>query len=107
MLNVADYLVKESLKDGREIIIRAMRPDDRERLVNAFANLQPHTIRMRFFYAKKSLLEDELHWLDEIGQGSHVGLAATVPFGREELIIGEGSYGARGRTAEIGFTVAA
>ena len=35
-----------------------------------------------------------------------MGLVATVPSGREELIIGEGSYAVLGRTAEIGFTVA-
>jgi RimJ/RimL family protein N-acetyltransferase len=105
MPTLTDYFVKEASKDGREIVIRTMRPDDKERIVNAFVNLQPHTIRMRFFYAKKSLKEDELRWLEEIGHGSHVGLAATVPRGREELIIGEGSYAACGRMAEIGFTV--
>ena len=105
MSNVADYFVKETLKDGSEVTIRAMRLDDKERLVEAFLHLQPQTIRTRFFYAKKSLTEDELRWVNEIGQGRHVGLVATVPSGRQELIIGEGSYAARGRTAEIGFTV--
>jgi len=106
MSNVAAYLVKEELKDGNEVTFRAMHPDDKERLVNAFLHLQPQTIRMRFFYPKKSLSEDDLRWLDEIGHGDHVGLVATVPSGRDELIIGEGSYAALGRTAEVGFTVA-
>jgi len=106
MSNVAAYLVKEELKDGNEVTFRAMHPDDKERLVNAFLHLQPQTIRMRFFYPKKSLSEDDLRWLDEIGYGNHVGLVATVPSGRDELIIGEGSYAALGRTAEVGFTVA-
>ncbi|HVO47180.1 MAG TPA: GNAT family N-acetyltransferase [Steroidobacteraceae bacterium] len=106
MPNVAAYLVKEVLKDGNEVTFRAMHPDDKERLVQAFLHLQPQTVRMRFFYAKRSLSEDELRWLDEISHGSHVGLVATVPSGSNELIIGEGSYAAVGRTAEIGFTVA-
>jgi GNAT superfamily N-acetyltransferase len=106
IMDVADYLVKEALKDGSEIIVRAMRPDDKERLIKAFLHLQPHTIRMRFFYAKRSLTEDDLRWLDEISQGNHIGLVATVPSGRDELIIAEGSYAALGRMAEIGFTVA-
>jgi RimJ/RimL family protein N-acetyltransferase len=106
MSNVAAYFAKEALKDGNEVTIRAMRPDDKERLVKAFLHLQPQTIRTRFFYAKKSLSEDDLRWLDEISHGNHVGLVATVPSGRDDLIIGEGSYAALGRTAEIGFTVA-
>jgi hypothetical protein len=54
MSDVADYLVKETLKDGREIIIPAMRPDDKERLVKAFVKLQPHTIRMPFSRRKRA-----------------------------------------------------
>ena len=104
-VDVAAYLAKEALKDGNEVTIRAMRPDDKERLVKAFLHLQPQTIRMRFFYPKKTLSDDDLRWLDEIGHGNHVGLVATVPSGRDELIIGEGSYAALGHTAEIGFTV--
>ena len=103
---MAAYLVKEVLKDGYEVTIRAMRPDDKERLVEAFLHLQPQTIRTRFFYPKKILSENDLRWLDEMGHGNHVGLVATVPSGCEELIIGEGSYAVLGRTAEVGFTVA-
>ena len=106
MSNVAACLAKEALKDGNEVTILAMHPDDKERLVKAFLHLQSQTIRMRFFYAKRSLSEDDLRWLDESSRGNHVGLVATVPSGRDELIIGEGSYAALGRMAEIGFTVA-
>ena len=106
MSNVAAHLDKEELKDGNEVTFRAMHRDDKERLVNAFLHLQPQTIRMRFFYPKKRLSEDDLRWLDETGHGDHVGLVATVPSGRDELIIGEGSYAALGRTAEVAFTVA-
>jgi GNAT superfamily N-acetyltransferase len=105
MSGVATYLAKETLKDGSEVIIRAMHPDDKQSLVEAFLHLQPQTIRMRFFYAKRNLSDDDLRWLDEISHGKHVGLVATVANGRDELIIGEGSYAALGRAAEIGFTV--
>ncbi len=106
MANLAAYLAKEALKDGKEVTIRAMHPDDKGRLLTAFLHLQPQTIRTRFFYAKKSLSEDDLRWLDDFSHGNHVGLVATAPGGRDEPIIGEGSYAALGRTAEIGFTVA-
>ena len=99
-------LVKGALKDGNDVTIRAMRPDDKQRLVKAFHHLQPQTIRTRFFYPKKTLSEDDLRWLDEISRGNHMGLAATVTEGCEELVVGEGSYVVLGRSAEIGFTVA-
>jgi RimJ/RimL family protein N-acetyltransferase len=102
----ATDLVEEAQKDGAEVTIRAMRPDDKDRLVKAFLHLQPQTIRTRFFYPKKTLSEDDLRWLDETSHGNHVGLVATVPSGCEELIVGEGSYVALGHTAETGFTVA-
>ncbi len=105
MSAVATYRAKEALKDGNEVTIRAMHPDKKERLVEAFRHLQAETIRMRFFYAKRTLGDDDLHRLDEIGHGNHMGLVATAPSGRDELIIGEGSCVALGRTAEIGFPV--
>ena len=105
MANLAAYLAKETLKDGSEVTIRVMRPDDKDRLVKAFLHLRPQTIRTRFFYPKKTLSVDDVRWLDEISHGNHVGLVATVPNGRDELIIGEGSYAVLGSTAEVGFTV--
>ena len=54
MSNVAAYFTKETLKDGSPVTVRAMRPDDKERLVEAFLHLQPQTIRMRFFYQKRA-----------------------------------------------------
>ncbi len=60
MSNVAEYFTKETLKDGSAVTVRAMRPDDKEGLVRAFLRLQPQTIRMRFFYAKQGLSDNEL-----------------------------------------------
>jgi RimJ/RimL family protein N-acetyltransferase len=104
--NLANYLVGETLNDGTEVTIRAIQPDDKERLVEAFLHLQPRTIRMRFFYAKKSLTENELDWVDKVAQGRHVGLVATVTNAGKEMIVAEGSYVGRDHSAEIEFTVA-
>jgi RimJ/RimL family protein N-acetyltransferase len=104
-VDVAAYRVNEALKDGNEVTIRAVRPEDKEPFVKAFLGLQPETIRTRFFYPKKNLSDDDLHWLDEMGHGNHVGLVATVSRGADKLIIGEGSYAVLGRTAEVAFIV--
>ena len=41
------------LRDGMPVLIRSIRPDDRQRIVDAFRKLEPQTIYTRFFSAKK------------------------------------------------------
>ena len=105
MLNAAKYFVQEILKDGSKVTIRALHPDDKEGLVRAFVALEPQTIRLRFFYPKRSLTDDELRRLQQMDYEQHVGLAATVQCGGEEVIVGFGEYVARGQSAEIAFVV--
>ncbi|HEU0203137.1 MAG TPA: GNAT family N-acetyltransferase [Burkholderiaceae bacterium] len=105
MSTAADYLNEETLSDGSKVTIRAMRADDEDRLIKAFLNLEPHTVRMRFFCFKNDLSENDLKWLETMDYVSDVGLVATLPSGGDEVIIGEGRYVARGQTAEIAFTV--
>ncbi len=105
MLNAAKYFVQEILKDGSTVTIRALHPDDKDGLVRAFVALEPQTIRLRFFYPKRSLTDDELRRLQQMDYEQHVGLAATVQCGGEEVIVGFGEYVARGQSAEIAFVV--
>ena len=105
MLDAARYLVEETLKDGSKVTIRAIHPDDRDRLVNAFVALEPQTIRLRFFYPKQSLTDNDLLQLQTIDYQRRVALAATVQNAGEEVIIGFGEYVASGESAEIAFVV--
>ena len=105
MLDAAKYLVVETLKDGSKVTIRAIRPDDKDGLVKAFAALEPQTIRLRFFYPKRSLTDDELRRLQRMDYQQRVGLAATVQSGCEEIIVGFGESVARDQSAEIAFVV--
>jgi len=104
-LDAAKYLVQETLNDGSKVTIRAIHPDDMERLVKAFLALEPQTIRLRFFYAKRSLTDADLRRLQNMDYQRYVGLAATVKNAGEEVIIGFGEYVARGESAEVGFVV--
>ncbi|HTT12217.1 MAG TPA: GNAT family N-acetyltransferase [Burkholderiaceae bacterium] len=105
MSTAADYLSEETLADGSKVTIRAMRPDDKQRLMQAFLKLGPHTVRSRFFAFKRRLSENDLKWLDRMDYVRDVGLAVTLRRGGAEVIIGEGRYVARGQTAEVAFTV--
>ena len=104
-LDATKYLVQETLKDGSEATIRAIRPDDTDRLVKAFLALEPQTIRLRFFYAKRSLTDADLRRLQNMDYQRYVGLAATVQNAGAEVIIGFGEYVARGESAEVAFVV--
>jgi RimJ/RimL family protein N-acetyltransferase len=87
------------------ITIRAVRPDDRERIVKAFRALEAESIRQRFFFLKKELSGEELRRLTESDGVRDVVLVATVTGGNQEMIVGVGRYARNAATAEIAFTV--
>ena len=55
------YQITERLRDGSTIIIRAIRPDDRERFAQAFRQFSknPDSVRFRFHGLKQLLSESE------------------------------------------------
>lgn len=91
--------------DPTGITIRAVRPDDGERIVKAFRALDPESIRLRFFGPKKALSIEELRRLTESDGVHDVVLVATVAGVDEEVIVGLGRYARNGTSADIAFTV--
>ena len=87
------------------ITIRAVRPDDKERIVTAFRALDRRSIYLRFFYHKKELSDEELARVTECDGASEVALVATVASGNREIIVGMGDYARSGPAAEIAFAV--
>ncbi len=76
-----------ALRDGRPVLIRAARADDRERLVTAFQGLDRQTIYTRYFSFRKEISETELKRLDEADFGRYILLVATLGSGNDETII--------------------
>ena len=100
----------ERLRDGTPVLVRAARPDDRERIIAAFHKLDPGTVYTRFFTAKRDLNESDLSRLDRNDFKRSVVLVATLGKGAEEVIIGGGAYTVIDRpggppTAEVSFTI--
>ena len=98
------------LRNGTAVLIRAIRPDDRQRIIDAFHKLEQETIYTRFFSAKKELTEADLGRIDAADFEHAVVLVATLPSGTDEIIIGGGAYTVLDRpgepkTAEVSFTV--
>ncbi len=100
------------LRDGGSIHIRAIRADDKGRLLDHFNRLSSRSVYFRFFRAKKQLTDDELHKFTELDFDRTVGLVATLRRGNAEEIIGVGRYtrletpAGEPRRAEVAFAVA-
>lgn len=84
-----------------EVTIRAVRPDDKQRIVSAFRALEPHSIYLRFFQHKKGLSDEELRRVTE----RELALVATVGDGAAETIVGMGNYVRTDSGAEVAFAV--
>ena len=98
------------LRDGTPVLIRAARPDDRQRIVDAFRKLEPGSVYTRFFSAKKNLSEADLRRLDRNDYEHQVALLATLGSGDDEVVIGGGAYvvfdrPGRPAAAEVSFTI--
>src|SRR5712691_9162830 len=86
------YAVDALLKDGGSIHVRAIRPDDKARLVEHFKGLSPRSVYFRFFGIKRQLTDDELARFTELDFARHVALVATLRTEENERIIGVGRY---------------
>ena len=109
-MDAANYNMTATLRNGMEVSVRAIRPDDKNRLATAFKNLEPESIYTRFFHHKKLLSDAELKAATELDFESAVALVMTTGEGEAETIIGGGRYVAvddtgPSRAAEVAFTV--
>lgn len=101
------YRAIDHQRDGAPILIRAIRPDDKERLLAHFRALSPDSLRHRFMGMRRELTTAELVRLCEVDFRDHVALVATLGEGTDERVIGVGRFIRRtepGR-AEVAFAV--
>jgi acetyl coenzyme A synthetase (ADP forming)-like protein len=106
---LSSYATDEVLRDGSSTHLRAIRPDDRDRLVDHFHRLSARSVYFRFFGAKRRLTDAELDRFTRLDFVERVALVATLRERGEERIIGVGRYAVLpgdGGTAEVAFAVA-
>jgi RimJ/RimL family protein N-acetyltransferase len=93
MIDARNYSMAEKLKNGTAVTVRAIRPDDRDRVVEAFRNLESESVYTRLFRYKSELTEAELKAITEVDFENTVALVVTVSAAvGEETIIGAGRY---------------
>ena len=72
-----DYTEQVTLRDGTPVLLRLVRPDDRERLRAGFERWSQESRYARFFSAKTRLTDEELTYLCEVDQETHFALGAA------------------------------
>jgi len=87
VINVREYEADETLKDGRTVIIRAIRPDDKAGLLMGIDLFSKDSLYKRFHGAKSGLTDQELKFYTEIDYLHHVALLA-VPKNEDQAIAG-------------------
>jgi GNAT superfamily N-acetyltransferase len=107
-MDARPYRRSFTLRNGVAMTLRAIRPDDGERLRTAFHRLDPRTVYKRFFGAKHDLSDRELTAATAIDFDTVVALVAVLD-SDPDTIIGGGRYarltGAGSADAEVAFTV--
>lgn len=71
-----DYLERAVLRDGTQVQLRLVGPDDKELLRTGFDHLSPESRYARFLAPKTSLSDDELRYLCEIDHEHHFAIGA-------------------------------
>jgi len=109
-MDASNYTQTATLRNGTQVKVRSIRPDDKQKLLAAFKNLDPESIYTRFFHHKKMLTDAELKSATELDFESAVALVMTIGEGQSEIIIGGGRYvvidgAGASRSAEVAFTV--
>ena len=64
------------LRDGSEVLIRPVRPEDAGLLAEGFTRLSPESRRLRFLIAKDELRPAELRYLTDVDHHHHEAIGA-------------------------------
>jgi RimJ/RimL family protein N-acetyltransferase len=91
-LEAAKYLAVETLRDGRPLEIRALRPGDQAELLAAVDRASANSRYRRFFGAKRYFSDKEIAFFVNIDFVKHVALVAIVEEGGRPTIVGGGRY---------------
>src|SRR4029434_6960141 len=101
-----NYVAAETLKGGLAATVRALHPDDRERVARAVRQLDRESIYYRLFSYRNELTEAGLDRIMRFDPEREVALLVTIDEGDGETVIGSGRYVVTAPgTAEVAFLV--
>ncbi len=102
--DLSGYSAIEKLRNGRLVEIRAIRPDDRDEMLDTVNRASRDSRYTRFFSPKQSFSEKELEYFFDVDFVDHVALVAIIEEGNRQVIAGGSRYVVLGPAqAEVAF----
>ena len=106
MVEAAKHSAIEALRDGRCFEIRALRPEDRDQMIEAFGRASARSVHRRFFGARRSFTEEEIAYFLNVDFVNHVALVAVMEESGGPAVVGGGRYiMVRPGQAEVAFAL--
>ena len=99
---------RQRLPNGREVLIRPIRPEDAEPLRAGFDLLQPDEVRQRFLYSLKEMTPAMAERFTRINPRNEFALVAAEPLPPGEALVGavaRAAIDSTGRNAEFAILV--
>jgi GNAT superfamily N-acetyltransferase len=91
-MDAARYSAAETLRNGRSVEIRALRPGDREELLGAVGRMSDESIYRRFFSPKRGFTDQEVAYYMNVDFVDHVALLAVVQEEGHPVVAGGARY---------------
>jgi ribosomal protein S18 acetylase RimI-like enzyme len=91
-LQARDYSATETLRDGRTVDIRALRPEDRAGLLAAVGRTSDQSLYRRFFGFKRGFTDQEVDFYVNVDFVGHVALVAVLQEDGRPVIVGGSRY---------------
>lgn len=91
-MDASKYSAVETLRDGRRLEIRALKPADRAGLLDAVAKTSMQGLQRRFFAPKRAFSEKEIAYFVNVDFVSHVALVAELEEAGRPVIAGGARY---------------
>jgi RimJ/RimL family protein N-acetyltransferase len=92
LAELAKYSQVGSLRDGRRVEIRALRPEDRDGMLAAVSRIGTDSLYRRFFAVKREFSEKETAFFVDVDFVNHVALVAVVEEDGKPVIVAGGRY---------------
>jgi acetyltransferase len=83
---------KVTLKDGTQIVIRPIHPDDAPDLQDAFQRLSMESIYLRFLSVKKELTDEEARTLSTVDYSARMAFVAVCKENEHDIVVGVSRY---------------
>lgn len=91
-MQARDYSATETLRNGRKVEIRALRPEDRAGLLAAVGRTSDQSLYRRFFGFKRGFTDREVDFYVNVDFEGHVALVAVLQEDGQPVIVGGSRY---------------